>query len=92
MTNQSPENVNKGILRSNYPVTAAPGIGRRTGALLQRAGITTIGQFLELPELLLSSTFGPSVLAVRRHTQTLIQEPKVPGAYDIFQNIFGIFA
>lgn len=79
-------------LRTNHPVTAMPGIGRRTGRLLERAGVKTIGQFLELPELLLTSTFGPSVLAVRRHTQTLVERQRTPGAYDILQNIFGIFA
>ncbi len=79
-------------LRTNYPVTAMPGIGRRTGQLLEHAGIKTIGQFLALPELLLSSTFGPSVLAVRQRAQSLVEHQRTPGAYDIFQNIFSIFA
>lgn len=57
------------------PVSTIPGIGRRTSRLLSRSGVRTVGQFLALPELLLTETFGPSLLTVRRRVEQLLPQP-----------------
>lgn len=49
-----------------------PGIGRRTAALLYHAGVTTVGNFAKLPDLLLEHTFGPSMPVLRRRVADLL--------------------
>lgn len=62
----------------NSPIQQVPGIGRRTAQVLFRLGITTVGDFVRMPDLLLSNTFGPSLPRLRRKVQKLLEAPALP--------------
>lgn len=59
-------------LSESTPIHAIPGIGRRTSKILLQAGVETAGRFIELPDLLLEHTFGPSLPALRKKTRSLL--------------------
>lgn len=61
-------------LVTDAPVHDIPGIGRRTALLLSAAGVTTVGRFIELPDLLLEYAFGPSLPTIRRRTVERISD------------------
>lgn len=60
-------------LVEHSPVYDIPGIGRRTAALLHHAGVTTVGTFAKLPDLLLEHTFGPSMPVLRRRVADMLR-------------------
>lgn len=65
-------------LESQSPIFQVPHIGRRTSKILYAAGVKTVAQFLALPDLLLESTFGPSLPRLKRQTRRLLSDPSVP--------------
>lgn len=79
-------------LSPDLPILTVPGIGRRTARLLEEAGVRTVGQFLALPDFLLTQTFGPSLKAVRQRTEKLLPPTPKPGAYTLMQSLLKFFA
>ena len=62
-------------LSLHSPIQRVPGLGKRTALILAGLGIRTVGDFVRLPDLLLTNTFGPSLAGIRRKTQKLLATP-----------------
>lgn len=54
------------------PIYKLPNIGRRTGNILYRAGVKTVGHFIKLPDMLLAESFGPTLPVLRRRAERML--------------------